>query len=469
MTSTPHPVPPQRPSRWLELPARVRIALGARREEVELALSAAAAVLSSVIALACAVPGRVSVPPAVAPEEPSAGAPSTASTPPAAAAPAPSAVKAAPQSAPELAHLASALRALEAGERVEPVRMLWLGDSHAAADFWTGAIRSALQERYPPGGPGFLRLGVAGYRHDQASETMAGRCKLEPNPPARRTPEGDGVFGLGGLRALCEGPAWQIEVEPRAGTLRGRVRYEIELELAEGAQLKARVGEKQTVVLSPSMASRVLDSPILRIVLEGAPGESLVLSGEKGRVSFYGVVVEGTEPGFVLDTVGIDGARLATALAWSEATFVAEVRARHPDLVAVAYGTNEAFDERSVDAYASQLLALLGRLKAGAKEADCLVMGPPDAKEKKSGVGARLAGITEIYRAVAGKEGCFFLSARALMGGPGSFVSWQNQDPQLGSADGIHLTPRGYRRLGQKTAQSLFLAAGLERAERYSP
>src|SRR5690606_13635011 len=38
----------------------------------------------------------------------------------------------------------AALRALERGQG-ETVRITWLGDSHTAADFWTGEIRRRLQ------------------------------------------------------------------------------------------------------------------------------------------------------------------------------------------------------------------------------------------------------------------------------------------------------------------------------------
>ena len=40
------------------------------------------------------------------------------------------------------------LRELERKQRASHVRIVWLGDSHGAADFWSGAVRTALQERF---------------------------------------------------------------------------------------------------------------------------------------------------------------------------------------------------------------------------------------------------------------------------------------------------------------------------------
>lgn len=60
-----------------------------------------------------------------------------------------------------------------------------------------------------------------------------------------------------------------------------------------------------------------------------------------GRPQLFGVVVEGDKPGLVLDTVGLNGARLATFLAWEPDAWSAELARRKPELVVIAFGTNE--------------------------------------------------------------------------------------------------------------------------------
>src|SRR5687767_11433326 len=42
----------------------------------------------------------------------------------------------------------AALQQLGAGTRSQHVRVLWLGDSHTAADYLSGAVRTALAERF---------------------------------------------------------------------------------------------------------------------------------------------------------------------------------------------------------------------------------------------------------------------------------------------------------------------------------
>lgn len=362
-----------------------------------------------------------------------------------------------PEAPPEpsaLARFRGALQALERGGRRESVRILWLGDSHTAADFMTGAVRSILWQHYTPGGPGFVRLGAPVYRHDRAAVTRIGRFRVEPEPPSRRARQDDGVFGLGGMRVTPTVGA-TVTVKLGRDALRGKARHQVLFDLAGAGAFQARLGGRVVRVPADAPGRKVPGSPILRLDLEGGEADALVLEATRGQPRFYGLVVEGSEPGVVLDTVGINGARVATALAWAEEPFVAEVRERKPDLLVIAYGTNEAFDGTSVERYAVELTTLLQRLRRGAPSADCLVLGPPDALEPGATPLARVAQIAATFERTAREIGCAFVDGQALMGGPGGFLAWQQQKPPLAQADRIHLTPDGYRLLGSKIAAEL--------------
>ncbi len=362
-----------------------------------------------------------------------------------------------PSAPPELAHFSSALAGLEQQTRGDSVRILWFGDSHTAADYLTGAVRSALSRRYGSGGPGFVRLGVSAYRHELATLNRSGRFKIEPEPPARRSQQGDGVFGLGGMRATALEPGrMTLKLSPFTTE---RVRYSLLFELTPGAAFSVTLGAQTFAVDSALKARRVPESPISRLDFEGANSDPLSIETRLGQPRFYGVVIEGARPGVVLDTLGIDGARIATALAWAEAPFQAEVRARRPDLVVFAYGTNEAFDGLNVEAYDAELNKLLDRVKRAAPAADCLVLGPPDSLSKTGEAAPRVASISAVYARVAAQRGCGFVSLQALMGGPGSFASWQRQEPALARADRVHFTALGYRRLGELLAVAAFGAS----------
>src|SRR5690606_25755204 len=92
-----------------------------------------------------------------------------------------------------------ALRALENGSG-ETVRITWLGDSHTAADFWTGEVRRRLQARFGNGGQGVVSLALGGGRDEVASYKVRGTWKQEPKSGASRSRQLDGKVGLSGRR-----------------------------------------------------------------------------------------------------------------------------------------------------------------------------------------------------------------------------------------------------------------------------
>lgn len=448
----------------------------ALRSRADARVEAGFALLLAAIALTCAGGGAIAR--ARQPEAPAA-APARTTPPPVAAgavsastsASAPKlAVPTAKGRAPELERFWSALDGLARHERADSVRILWLGDSHTAADFLTGKVRELLARRYGYGGPGFVRLGVAGYRHDAATSTSLGRFTLEPTPPARRAPQGDGVFGFAGICATPSSDGARLTLKPAARAVPSGARFTVLFELPESSAFVANIGAQSLEVDASSAAlGRVPGSPILRVTLDGAPGDSLTLDVKRGRPRFFGAIVESRQPGIVLDTAGIDGARLATVLAWADAPFVAEVAARRPELFVLAYGTNEAFDRQNPKAYEGELRAVLERLRRGAPGADCLILGPPDALAKGGDSEPRIPEIAAAYQRVALAERCAFVSQQALMGGPGSFRDWLREKPELSRPDRIHFTQKGYGRLGELVAGAAFGEAGALPEAKNSP
>jgi lysophospholipase L1-like esterase len=343
-------------------------------------------------------------------------------------------------------------------ERKRPVRVLWLGDSHTAADFLPDGLRSALQLRFGNGGPGYLLLGAEPYRHAGVKVEVKGTWQREPRSPAAQWPQDDGVFGLAGMRTVPrKGASATLVLAPQA--VRGDAHWHILYRAAEGAALSARLDDQAPVVLSSRTASAApTPSSLRRVSLSGPASKRLTMSAAAGRPEVFGVIVESSEPGVVLDTLGINGARVTTPLAWNEASFVAEAAAREPALVVIAYGTNEVFDARAPEAYAQALEQLVARLRRARREADCLVLGPPDVAERDGSSIPRVVDIERAYRGAAERAGCAFASVRQMMGGEGSFAQWARQSPPLASPDRVHLTVQGYKRLGQLVADAVLSA-----------
>ncbi len=198
------------------------------------------ALLAATVAVTCATSGELGPRRRAPPRPPSTLVGSAARNTP--SAPAPLAGEAAPPAPPlppasssagEVAPAAApppwrgTFEALTSRTRAESVHVVWLGDSHTAADFWTQAVRAELQARYGNGGPGFLRLGISPYRHGRAKVVTAGRWRRVPSAPARVTPTDDGVFALGGMRAEPISADARVTVELYTTAVRGEARWDL--------------------------------------------------------------------------------------------------------------------------------------------------------------------------------------------------------------------------------------------------
>ena len=355
-----------------------------------------------------------------------------------------------------LPRFCAALRRLGQQAGAEPVRVLWLGDSHTYADFLTHAVRTPLQRRFVNGGPGFLHLGIDRYRHGGIRASVHGKWRLEPESPSRSSRWGDGTFGLGGLRAVPVSREASAEVSLLTGATAGAVDYEIWYRLpVASAGFSIRVDE------APAQAVDGTQHPAATVTRHRLAGEAngrLRLSRFHGKPELFGVVVESRKPGVVLDTLGINGARAATPLAWDEAEWVSLVAARKPELVVLAYGTNEVFAEAAPERYAQHYHALMGRVRRARAQVECVLLGPTDVPQEDDTTHPRVLEIDDVQRRVASVLGCGFVSLHEAMGGAGSFQRWAQRDPPWAARDRVHLTRQGYEHLGELIADRILTA-----------
>ncbi len=342
------------------------------------------------------------------------------------------------------------LAQLAAGDG-EALRVAWFGDSHTAADYWTGSVRRRLQARGGNGGPGFVHVGIAGYQHGMVRVESTGRWHGEPRAPSSRTVQLDGVFGLSGMRARAEAGAraWLRIVDPPAVD----VKWSIAVRFRDsGARLSVELGEQRRTLgrVDPLEVAVVRNE-----TLSGPADATLVLSAERGQVEVFGVIAEYDHPGLVLDVLGINGARAETALAWTEEPWVEQLRARAPTLVVLAYGTNEVFDALKPERYEEHYAELMRRVRLAVADADCLIVGPTDVARGGAEWDQRAEAIDRVERQVATRLGCGYFSTFEEMGGASGFESWRAGDPQLAGPDGVHLTRAGYSVLGDHLADML--------------
>ncbi len=348
-----------------------------------------------------------------------------------------------------LPRLYGALHELAAGGRDRHVRILWFGDSHTAADFWSGAVRHALQQRFGAGGAGLVLLGRRMYRHALAQLSTSGGWRPIPRTAAATWLQADGVLGLAGLGAVPTSDDAGVALALNAGTASaGPLRWQLLYRLPRpGSAFQVQLGDEPPREIRAGVGER-RPSGLESASLSSAGAAELRLGGFVDEPELFGVIIERESSGVVLDTLGINGARAATPLAWNADAWVAELEARQPDLVVLAYGTNEVGDTAPMSEYQAHYAGLLERVRSAAPDADCLLLGPTDRVAKDWTSMPRVALLDRTGRQIAAELGCAFFSPLQAMGGPGSLRRWAFSNPQLARRDRVHLLASGYRRLG---------------------
>jgi lysophospholipase L1-like esterase len=369
-----------------------------------------------------------------------------------------------------LGRLFEALGRLDGGHSTDDVRILQYGDSHTASDLGTSVFRRALQTRFGDGGRGFVSLGKPWKTYAQDGVRGGMTDGFEPVRFGSHTGSSAGTDGCCGLLGVAIGTSKDGE---RAWTEIAAHTTRLELDYWQSPSTGSfevfidggRAGRVATHAEQPASAYFSFD------VADGPHQVELRTVGD-GEVRVFGMTLDRAQPGVVVDALGINGAQIFTALRWKEEHFAEQLRHRAPDLVMLAYGTNESLEPRLSDTeYERGLVDFLGRIARATTGASCLLLGPPDLAVHTKGPHAwasapRVVEIIAIQRRVAGAAGCAFYDQLEAMGGPGSIAAWAAEPEPRAQRDRMHLTRSGYAQLGTSFAADLLRGYDGWRAER---
>ena len=194
-----------------------------------------------------------------------------------------------------------------------------------------------------------------------------------------------------------------------------------------------------------------------RIEVPDGPHRLTVQPVGDGEVRIFGLSAERDGPGVLVDAMGIRGRKARTWLYWNPEMAQAGLQALNPDLVILAYGTNEAADSdyRMVH-YRSDLRQVLAMMRKGAPDTACILIGPTD----RGGWRGNIPLVEPHGFSGAGSERVALSSAVPFgigrrRWGPGSIAAWRLLDPKFAGRDLIHLTQRGYEWSAERFIQAL--------------
>ena len=169
--------------------------------------------------------------------------------------------------------------------------------------------------------------------------------------------------------------------------------------------------------------------------------------GLKG-LSLRGIVSEHRRsPGVSYEVLGQNGARATQLTRWSHGALAESLSRHNPDLIIIAYGTNEVTDKDWTMASYQRLLAGIVRgLRRAAPGAAILVYGPPDRSDNELAA-RRMPLMLEAQRSAAFEAGAAFWNSYEAMGGRGAMNAWLARG--WAEPDRVHLTRAGYTAMGR--------------------
>ena len=337
-----------------------------------------------------------------------------------------------------------------------PVRVLHYGDSPTTGDLITADARAQFQKQFGDAGAGFVLIAKpwAWYFHrgvdmDSSKWTIdvAGDTQIK-----------DGLHGLGGA-SFQGSPGAVANFTVKGGERSAEVAY---LEQPEGGVFSFEAdGNELGRVDTGAETSGEQPRPAWKSFELPAGTRKFTVRVESGRVRLYGVEFSKGRPGVLYSSLGVNGANITLlGHAFNGAHWTAQLHHYKPDLVVLAYGTNESGFPKFVDStWGAEMKTVVRRLQTALPDASILLMSPMDRGERNDRgeieTIAAMPRLVKIEAKVAEDMGVAFFNTFQAMGGDGTMARWYAAEPRLVGSDYIHPMPAGAKIVGELLYGSL--------------
>jgi hypothetical protein len=251
------------------------------------------------------------------------------------------------------------------------VRVLHYGDSPTTGDLITADARALFQKQFGDGGAGFVLIAKpwAWYFH-RGVEMDASKWTIDV---AGDTQLKDGLHGLGGA-SFQGSPGAVANFTVKDGERSAEVAF---LKQPEGGTFSFEadgtpLGTVETTADERQPAWKSFELP--------AGSRKFTVRVESGRARLYGVEFSKDRPGVLYSSLGVNGANITLlSHAFNGGHWTAELRHYRPDLVVLAYGTNESGFAKFVDStWGGEMKAVVKRVQTALPDASILLMSPMD-------------------------------------------------------------------------------------------
>lgn len=320
----------------------------------------------------------------------------------------------------------------------QKLRVVQLGDSHTAGDYFTDALRQQLQQKFGNGGIGII------FPHSVKGQRVATVAYDSHGWVVTSSRSSQGDFPMGGVIATSTNGALTLTSRQPS-----QVEQQVSLTLKPHSTISQldviSRGKRQTI--SGLRAGKWQTAQIQAYL-------PLTLYA-KGGIDLGLVNIENSKSGgAIVSALGINGAQLSQIKKW-RSDWDYDLAESYADIVILAYGTNEAFNDNLDLAQTEQTWrATIRKIRQRLPQAKIVLLGAPEALRSTVGeCGSRpvmLDSVQAMQQRLATQEKIFFWSWEKAMGGRCSMKKWIEQG--LASKDGVHFSASGYKLVASRFA-----------------
>lgn len=334
------------------------------------------------------------------------------------------------------------------------LHVVQLGDSHTAADEMTNSLRLQLQAALGNGGMGWgMPMYFTGHRLVRYGYDNNG---WQPISSRTRTDEN---YSLGGLVAVPQFTGARLTIKAKLPEATQKFQVSIRQQAGDTALLGQDAQGRSFSIEAPikngtwQVVDFVAQPPF---TIQAQQVKHTALGGWWGKNE--------SGKGAVVSALGINGAQLSYWNRWNTQGWQKELSAVAPDLLILAYGTNEAYNNNlDVDNTRQIFIEKIQAIRAASPKTAVMIVAAPESLKGIAGTcGTRpikLTALQQMQREVAQQQKTLYWDWQDAMGGSCSMKTWINRGDAR--RDGVHFSASGYQKIGNMLASDILNLAGV--------
>jgi len=375
--------------------------------------------------------------------------------------------------------------------------ILQIGDSHTAADFFSGEVRRRLQQRYGNGGVGYITAGRphVGVRSATLKVTVTSGWSYR----AIQRSDNAGEFWLSGFNAVASASGEVLTFTSESPLVFDSVEIEV-LRQPDGGSID--IVMDGVVKGSFDLKGKSAEPLVLRLSPDGAPSDRVrqieIRTQSAGAVSVASIAIYNKQSGVSYNNIGYPGATVDLLNKFDRTLMTDDLRRLNPQIVVLAFGTNEASKINLDPArYQQNYEKVIARITEALPEAKIVLIGPPDGAERSSHCAGKpvaeaachaapateaasaaaspppseagdcdwhtlpkLEMVRAIERRIAERHGFTYWNWASIMPQDCGSHIWATASPPLMTPDHIHFTVAGYNKSAEQFLHALMPVIG---------